>query len=100
MTGKTFTDTENKNNKTTKSHPLSDWDCHTGNPVIKAAKELFYNKKFIGTNGDARKTWQIINDLTSWKVVNSSIRETNLNGTSMSESFNLSNAFNDRFSSI
>ena len=37
MTGKTFTDTENKKNlknKANKSHPLSDWDCHTGNPVI------------------------------------------------------------------
>ena len=24
---------EIKKNKTNKSHPLSDWDCHTGNPV-------------------------------------------------------------------
>ena len=60
---------------------------------IKAAKELFYN-------GDPRKTWQIIHDLTFCKAVNLSIREINLNGTSISESFDLSNAFNDHFSSI
>ena len=39
----------------------------------KAAKELFYSKKFIETNGDPRKTWQVINDLASRNVVNSSI---------------------------
>ena len=70
------------------------------NNEIKAAKELFYNNKFIETNGDPRKTWQIINDLTSRKAVNSSIREINLNGISICESSNLSNAFNDHFSSI
>ena len=56
------------------------------NTEIKAAKELFYNNKFIEANGDPRKTWQIINDLTARKAVNSSIREINLNGTSISES--------------
>ena len=50
-------------------------------------------------NGDLRKTWQIIHDLTSRKAVNLSIREINLNGTSLSESSDLSNAFNDHFSS-
>ena len=45
-------------------------------------------------------TWQIIHDLTSRKVANLSIREINLNGTSISESSELSNAFNDHFSSI
>ena len=37
---------------------------------------------------------------TSRKAVNLSIREINLNGTSISESSDLSNAFNDHFSSI
>ena len=35
--GKIFHDTEkntkNKNYKTNKYYPFSDWDCHTGNPV-------------------------------------------------------------------
>ena len=51
-------------------------------------------------NGDPRKTWQIIHDLTSRKAVILSIREINLNGTSISESSDLSRAFNDHFSSI
>ena len=69
------------------------------NTEIKAAKELFYNK-FIEANGDPHKTWQIINDLKSRKAANPSIREINLNGISISESSDLSNAFNDHFSSI
>ncbi|CAH3189170.1 unnamed protein product, partial [Porites evermanni] len=56
--------------------------------------------KFTETNGDPRKTWQIIHDLTSRKAANLSIREINLNGTSISEPSDLSNAFNDHFSSI
>ena len=67
---------------------------------LKLLKNYFTINKFIETNGDPRKTWKIINDLTSRKAVNSSIREINLNGTSISESSNLSNAFNDHFSSI
>ncbi|CAH3169821.1 unnamed protein product [Porites lobata] len=70
------------------------------NTEIKAAKELFYNNKFTETNGDPRKTWQIIHDLTSHKAANLSIREINLNGTSISEPSDPSNAFNDHFSSI
>jgi len=64
------------------------------------ANVLFYNNKFIEANGDPRKTWQIINDLTSRKAVNSSIRGINLTGISISESSDLSNAFNDHFSSV
>ena len=71
------------------------------NTEIKAAKKIFYNNKFIETNGDPRKTWQTINDLTSRKAVHSLIREINLKpGTFISESSDLSNAFNDHFSSI
>ena len=70
------------------------------NTEIKAAKKVFYNNKFIENNGDPRKTWQTINDLTSRKAVHSSIREINLKGTFITESSDLSNAFNDHFSSI
>ena len=70
------------------------------NIEIKAAKELFYDNKSTEINGHPRKTWQIIHDLTSRKAANLSIRGINLNGTSISESSDLSNAFNDHFSSI
>ena len=80
--------------KTVNSNDLHDWPnfkrmrnkVHT---EIKLTKELFYNNKYIETNGHPCKTWQIINDLTSGNVVNSSIREINLNGTFISESSNL-----------
>ena len=67
------------------------------NTEIKAAKKLFYSNNFIETNGDLCKTWKTINNLTSRKAVHSMIRE---DGTFISESSDLSNAFNDHFSSI
>ena len=33
-TGIAIRQPSNKKNKTNKSHPPSDWDCHTGNPVM------------------------------------------------------------------
>ena len=75
--------------KAIKSYDLYDWANFKGmrnkvNTEIKAPKELFYNNKFTETNGDPRKTWQIIHDLTSRKIVNLPIKEINLNGTSIS----------------
>ena len=32
-----------KKNKTNKSHPLPDWDCHTGNPVENPRVLCFSN---------------------------------------------------------
>ena len=91
--------------KAMKSNDLHDWANfkrmrNKVNTEIKAAEELFYHNKFIKANGDPHKTWQIINDLTSHKAANPSIREINLNGISISASSDLSNAFNDHFSSI
>ena len=91
--------------KAIKSKDLHDWAnfkrvCNKVNTEIKAAKEWFYNNKFTETNGDPRKMWQIIHDLTSRKAINLLIREINLNATSISESSDLSNAFNDHFSSV
>ena len=49
------------------------------------------------SNGEPCKTWQVINDLTSRKVANSSIREIKLDGISLTKSPDVSNAFNDHF---
>jgi len=65
------------------------------NTEIKAAKE--YNNKLTEANGDPCKTWQIMNNLTSHKAINSLIREINLNGISIPESSDLSHALNDLF---
>ena len=37
------------------------------NVSIRQAKELFYKNKFTESDGDPRKTWQVINELTSRK---------------------------------
>ena len=49
-------------------------------------------------SGNSRKTWQIINDLASRKSKSISVREVNLNGNSVANQTNLSNAFNEYFS--
>ena len=57
--------------------------------AIRQTKELFYKSKFIESDGDPRKTWQVMNELTSPK-----------NGVSTTNTTALSNAFNDHFSTI
>ena len=70
------------------------------NVAIRQAKELFYKNKFSKSDGDPRKTWQVINELTSRKTGRSSVRELSLNGVSITNSTALSNAFNYHFSTI
>ena len=41
--------------------------------------ELFYENKFSESDGVPRKTWQVINELTSRKTGRSSVRELSLN---------------------
>ena len=62
--------------------------------------ELFYQNKFSESDGVPRKTWQVINELTSRKTGRSSVRELSLNGVSITNSTALSNAFNYHFSTI
>ena len=61
-----------------------DWACfkRMRNKVkfaIRQAKELFYKNKFSKSDGDPRKPWQVINELTSRKTGRSSVRELSLN---------------------
>ena len=56
---------------------------------------------FIRENeGNSRMTWRIINELTSRKIHNSSLKEIKLDNNSISDPQELSSAFNDHFSSI
>ena len=64
---------------------------------IKSAKELYYKNKFIDTDNDPRKTWRLINELTSRKSDKSSIKVLKLNGVLIINAPDLSNAFNDHF---
>ena len=73
--------------KATKSSGLLDWaNLKRMRNKISTAKKLFYSNKFIETNGNPRKTWHVINDLTSRKATSSSITEIKLNDISFTES--------------
>ena len=83
----------------------NDWACfkrmrNKVSVAIRQAKELFYKNKFSKFDGDPRKTWQVINELISRKTGRSSVRELSLNGVSITNSTDFSNAFNDHFSTI
>ena len=56
---------------------------------------------FSDSRGDSRNTWRIFNELMSRKSHSSVINEIKLpRGTSIYDSHELSDAFNDHFSSI
>ena len=52
------------------------------------------------TQNDSRRTWQTINELTSRKSNISSIKELIVKGVSINKSTDLTNAFNEHFSTI
>ena len=70
------------------------------NEEVKSTKASYYASAFIQSNGDSRKTWQLINELMSCHENNASVKELKLNKNSVTNSHRLSNAFNDHFSTI
>ena len=71
---------------------------NTINNNIKTSKASYYSNAFSQSKGNSRKTWQTINDLTSRRTNSSTVKELKLNGSIISNSSELSNAFNDHFS--
>ena len=70
------------------------------NGEVKSAKSSYYANAFIKSNGDLRKTWQMINELhvpCQKKQCVCEIKELKLNENSVTNSHQLSNAFNDHF---
>ena len=63
-------------------------------------KAFNYSNAFIQSKGNPRKTWQTFNELTSRRVNNTTVKELKLNDAIISNSSELSNAFNDHFSTI
>ena len=70
------------------------------NTEIKHAKEMYYTSAFHENKSNSKKTWNIINELTSRKQHSSHVKEIELNGCSISGSQKLSEAFNDHFADI
>ena len=91
--------------KAIKSNNPQDWamDKRLRNRIngeVKSTKASYYASAFVQSNGDSRKTWQLINELTSRQKNNASVKEIKLNENSVTNSHELSNAFNDHFSTI
>ena len=60
----------------------------------------YYSNAFSQSKRNSRKTWQTINELTSRRTNNTTVKELKLNGSIISNSSELSNAFNDHLSTI
>ena len=91
--------------KASRSKDANDWlqfkKCRNlVNNEIKKAKELYYKRALDENEGNSRQTWRIVNELTSRKTNNCSIKEINSNGNSIYSPPELADAFNDHFSSI
>ena len=73
---------------------------NTINNNIKTSKASYYSNAFSQSKGNSRKTWQTINELTSRRTNNTTVKELKLNGSIISNSSELSHVFNDHFSII
>ena len=86
--------------KAIRSNDPNDWTIFTKyrnsvNSEIKQAKESYYVNSFRESEGNSRKTWNIINEITARKIKNSYIKEINQCGISISDPLKLSEAFNN-----
>ena len=68
--------------KAIRSNNPNDWTIftqyrHSVNSEIKQAKESYYVNSFRDNEGNLRKTWNTINEITARKTKNSHIKEIN-----------------------
>ena len=69
--------------KAIKSNNPQDWAMYKRlrnriNGEVKSTTASYYGSAFIQSNGDSRKTWQLINELTSLQKNNASVKELKL----------------------
>ena len=74
-----------------KSNNSQDWAVYKRlrnriNGEVKSTKASYYASAFTQSNGDSRKTWQLINELTSRQKNNASVKELKLNENSVTNS--------------
>ena len=73
---------------------------NTINNNIKISKTSYFSNAFSQSKSNSRKTWQTINEVTSRRTNNTTMKELQLNGSIISNSSEPSHAFNDHFSII
>ncbi|EDO35509.1 predicted protein [Nematostella vectensis] len=92
--------------KAIRSKDVNDWKIFKKyrnfvNCQIKIAKQIYYDNAFRENEGNIRNTWKVINELTSRKTNNSTIKEVKLDDDhSITDSLSLSEAFNSHFATI
>ena len=70
------------------------------NNAIKNVKKSYYYKTFEVYNGNSRKTWETINEVTRRKSDKAVINELELNGTRITNSTEIAEGFNNFFAEI
>jgi hypothetical protein len=91
--------------KAIRSNDTSDWLIfkkmrNSVNQNIVRAKENYFTRAFFENKCNSKKTWNIINDLTSKNRKSSHIHEVDLNGNLINDSNKIADAFNQHFSNI
>ncbi len=71
------------------------------NNIIKRAKQNYFSTNITTAQKDPKKTWRLINDLTSRKMNKAaSVKEVNFEGSTLTDPADISEAFNSYFTSI
>ena len=71
---------------------------NTINNNIKTSNASYNSNAFSQSKDNSRKTWKTINDLTFCRANNTMVKKLKLDGSIISNSIDLSSAFNDHFS--
>ena len=91
--------------KAIRSNDLPDWFLfrkmrNSVNQNIFRAKESYFKDILFANKNNPKKTWNIINELTSKNQKSSYIEEIKFDGNSIHDSGNIANTFNEYFSNI
>ena len=91
--------------KAIRSNNLNDWEKfkqqrNKVNQAIRAAKQRYYHSMLSEHKSDSKKTWEIINEITSRKSDKVLVKELKVNGQSITNSNVLEDEFNNHFATI
>ena len=73
---------------------------NNANNAIKNAKRSYYLKSFIACDGNSRKTWEIVNEVTGRKSEKAIINELELEGKKLTDPTEIAEGFNKFFAEI
>lgn len=91
--------------KAVRSGYPNDWNNfqrarNNANNAIKNAKRSYYLKSFIACDGNSRKTWEIVNEVTGRKSEKAIINELELEGKKLTDPTEIAEGFNKFFAEI